>query len=248
MLPQKNQMKKHNLSGHNSNSFSHLNHPAISLKGRNHLFVVTGSAEGYFPFRSIESGHTGSFHSRRLKPHSPLATSSGGIHRRVKNPARRSRDDIDRQRLKSLWLSGSSQARKRPGLLPGDISLSVMLGRASSSKRFSGFSHLPEPADKFSGHSNFSLSFNSGILQDMIVHTAVNRVRTNHSGSSFAESPTKVCRSGTGDFPLGTLPAGLFGAFRNAGIASDGIRTGDSMESGDFKDDDLFCQKTSFRG
>ena len=160
-------MENYNQSGHNDNSFNLIIPGAVSLKGRNHLSVVTGSAEGeIFSLRPIDSGHTRSFHSRRLMPHSLFATSSDGIHRRVKNPARGSKDDIDPQGLKkSLYLSGSnSQAGKRPGLLPGDIGILCMLGRASSPERFPGLSHLPEPADKLPGDGNLGFSFFSGVL------------------------------------------------------------------------------------
>ena len=158
-------MENYSLSGHNDNSFNLIIPGAVSLKGRSHLYVVTGSAEGSLSLRPIDSGRTGSFHSRRSSPHSLFATSSGGIHRRVKNPARGSEDDIDPQGLKkSLYLSGNSQALKRPGLLPGDIGILCMLGRASSPERFPGLSHLPEPANKLPGDSNLGFSFFSGVL------------------------------------------------------------------------------------
>ena len=160
-------MENYSLSGHNNNSFNLIIPGAVSLKGRNHLYVVTGSAEREcLSLRPIDSGHTGSFHSRRLKPHSLFATSSCGIRRRVKSLKRRSRDDIDPQDLKkSLYLSGSnSQALKRPGLLPGDVSIFGMPGGFSFPERFPGLGHLVEPADKFPGHGNFSLSLLFGVL------------------------------------------------------------------------------------
>lgn len=211
---------------------------AVSLKGRTHLSVVTGKTEDE---QSFESGHTRSFYSHRLKPHSHFTASSDGIHQSVKKPDRGSRDDKDHKRQKNRCESDTSQALYNPGLLSGEICISGMMSRTSPSKRLICLDHFPQPRSKFSCHGNSCFSFDFDVFQKMIVDTKISRIGANQSNSSLAESPTQVGRTSTRDFALRPFTAGILSTFSQPCVTSERIRTMKPMESCHLGDND--CSK-----